>query len=185
MVITGIFAQNFYDLTIDIVGGGTVTKGPSKPQYIYNEEVTLYANPTSGYKFSHWNNDVNDTEPTKSIIITDDTTITATFVPITLNLTINNDASKGTVIIDPNKTEFSYGETVNIEIIPNEGYIFQNVYGDYNTNQSNFSFNIVKNMQITIRYSEKQYTITTLVNPLNSGTIKLNKSNNIYSYNEL
>lgn len=184
MVITGIFTQNFYDLNIDIVGEGTVTKGPSKPQYIYNEEVTLYANPTSGYKFSHWNDDINDTEPTKSIIITDDTTIKATFVPVSLTLTIINDTSKGTVIIEPDQTEFSYGETINIEIIPNEGYIFENVYGDYNTNQSSFSFNIVKNMQITVRYSEKQYTITTRVNPSNSGTVKLNKPNNNYTYNE-
>jgi hypothetical protein len=184
IIVSGKFAQEFYNITKIINGEGNVSIGPNKTQYAYNDEVTLYASPKVGYEFSHWGTNTSDNNPTKSIIITDDITITANFIPKVLSLNINNDSSKGIVNITPNDTEFNYGTNINIQITPNDGYIFDKVYGDYNTSELNFSFDIFEDMELTISYSSKQYRINSSVSPAGSGSIKLNKDNNIYNYNE-
>ena len=57
--------------------GGVVTVSPDQDEYSYEDAITISAIPDAGYEFSGWSDGNNDAE--RTIIISGDTTITATF----------------------------------------------------------------------------------------------------------
>ncbi|MFZ3137531.1 MAG: CARDB domain-containing protein [Thermodesulfovibrionales bacterium] len=86
--ITANFSQNCdYSLTINInpTGSGTVTKNPDKNNYCNNEQVTLTANPNSGYTFSFWNGVDSSSGTTASINMNANRSVSANFNQQTLN----------------------------------------------------------------------------------------------------
>jgi hypothetical protein len=48
-----------FTLNISISGSGSVQKNPNKSQYNYNELVSLFPSPSSGYQFDHWGGDLS------------------------------------------------------------------------------------------------------------------------------
>ncbi len=86
--ITANFTQNCERiLTINIshANSGTVTKNPDKASYCNNEQVSLTANPSAGYKFSSWSGVDSSSGTTASITMNDDRTVTANFSQQTAN----------------------------------------------------------------------------------------------------
>ena len=60
---------------------GTITPSPSAAEYQYDTEVTLTATPDSGYLFSSWTGDVEDSSSaTTTIFMDEDQTVSASFV---------------------------------------------------------------------------------------------------------
>jgi hypothetical protein len=81
--ITANFSQNCDRiLTINVSpnDSGTVTKNPDKASYCNNEQVSLTAQPTEGYNFSSWSGVDSNSGSTASITMSDNRTVTATFV---------------------------------------------------------------------------------------------------------
>lgn len=68
-----------YALTIETVGKGSVTKSPNKALYKYGEAVKLTATPESGGEFTKWSGDAYGVNPTTTINMTGDKSVTATF----------------------------------------------------------------------------------------------------------
>ena len=71
--------QGGYTLTITIQGSGTVTKVPDQTTYTYGQVVNLTANPSTGWVFNHWDDDLTgNTNPT-TITMTENKAVTANF----------------------------------------------------------------------------------------------------------
>ena len=86
--MTANFSQNCdYSLTINInpSSSGTVTKNPDKANYCPNEQVTLTANPTTGYSFSSWDGVDSNSATTASITMNANRSVAANFSQQTLN----------------------------------------------------------------------------------------------------
>ena len=78
--VTAEFKQEF-DLTINVVGQGTVVPIPDTGGvYLDGNTVELTAVPDDEWSFFSWSGNQTDTSETIRITITEDTTITATFV---------------------------------------------------------------------------------------------------------
>jgi len=58
-----------YFLSINIEGNGEVTKNPDQNTFTYGTVVELTANADSGWSFSHWSGDLNNTNSTENIFI--------------------------------------------------------------------------------------------------------------------
>ena len=80
--ITTTFTQNC-DLSLIIninqPSWGTVTKNPDKSTYCFNEQVTLTANPNTGYNFNSWGGIDSSNGTAASITMNDNRTVTANF----------------------------------------------------------------------------------------------------------
>ena len=85
--VTATFTQDNYNLTIDKVGNGSVTKVPDQATYHYGDVVALTATPDAGWNFDSWSANVVE----GSVTIHADTTVTATFTQGPQN-TIYDDA---------------------------------------------------------------------------------------------
>ncbi len=68
-----------YTLTVNIVGLGAVTKNPDQATYQSGITVQLTAEPEDGWTFQGWSGDLTGTESTKTIIMTGNRVVTATF----------------------------------------------------------------------------------------------------------
>jgi PKD repeat protein len=78
-----------YQLLIDIIGIGTVTKTPNQINYINGTVVQLVADPDNGWIFNYWEGDVdNNIENPTTIKMTSNKTVLANFKKKTTN---NND----------------------------------------------------------------------------------------------
>ncbi len=91
MTVTATFEEiaepNYYTLTVKTVGSGVVTKSPDQTNYEENTIVTLTATPAEGWVFVKWED--GSTNNTRTVTMTQDMEVTATFEVITDN-TIQN-----------------------------------------------------------------------------------------------
>ena len=95
--LRAIFAANQYTLTIGVSGEGTTDVG-SGP-YNYGDIVRITAKPSDCYHFVNWSN--GSTDPTITITIEDDVTLTAFFEIDTFNITvISDDSNQGSVVVE-------------------------------------------------------------------------------------
>jgi uncharacterized repeat protein (TIGR02543 family) len=78
--VTAVFEINTYTLTVNVNGQGTVDRNPYQIEYEHGAAVLLSANPHSGYYFYKWTGDVESADSQAEIIMTEDKTVSATFV---------------------------------------------------------------------------------------------------------
>ena len=79
--IHAYFKLNTYPLVVvvDPKRSGSVTRSPKKSAYLYGEQVTLSANPNSGYLFNGWAGDVTGTDKVMTIAMDGGKQIYASF----------------------------------------------------------------------------------------------------------
>ena len=70
-----------YNLSISAING-SVVKNPDLLGYGDGSQVTLYASPDAGYKFSYWSGDANSTSQQITVTMDGNKNITANFIPI-------------------------------------------------------------------------------------------------------
>jgi hypothetical protein len=80
--VTATFVQVFYTLTVNVVGSGSVTRGPAAATYLNGTVVTLTAVPSPNWVFWNWSGGVSGSQNPVSITMNGNKTVTATFVPI-------------------------------------------------------------------------------------------------------
>jgi uncharacterized repeat protein (TIGR02543 family) len=71
-----------YDLTVNIVGQGTVSLNPPGGTYDEGTVVTLTANPDSGWQFDSWSGDLSGSTNPTTITMNSNKTVTATFTEV-------------------------------------------------------------------------------------------------------
>ena len=91
-----------YTLTTSVVGSGTVTANPKQSSYPAGTQVTLTANPASGWQLSHWSGGASGSANPVTITMDADKTVTATFT-----------ASGGVVRIEQDDPSLHYQGTWN------------------------------------------------------------------------
>ena len=87
--VTATFIQNAYELTVDIVGSGTVAKDPDAATYPHGTEVTLTATPATGWTFSAWSGACTGSGACV-VTMDDDKSVTATFIQNAYTLTVDD-----------------------------------------------------------------------------------------------
>ncbi len=68
-------------ITIEPAGAGTVDKTPDEPCYIADAQVTIHATPAAGYEFDRWSGDIVSENATEVVVMNEDKSVTAHFVP--------------------------------------------------------------------------------------------------------
>jgi len=120
-----------HTLTMAVDGQGTTS--PSVGNHTYNEgqSVSIRANPANGWRFDHWEGDVNNpASANTSVTIDGDKTVTAVFEEIpthTLTMVINGE---GSVSPSPGTHEYEENDMETISATPADGWRFVNWSGD-------------------------------------------------------
>ena len=127
------FEEVNYTLTLaanDVAKGNVFGAGT----YKYGTEVAINAIPNTGYQFTQWSD--NDTNASRTIIITSDLSLTAYFQPIKYTIIATaNDETLGTVY---GSGEYAYNTSVSLMAVPQNGCEFITWSNGINSNPYTF-----------------------------------------------
>lgn len=133
--------------------GGTTTGGGA---YDTGTEVTVTAIPNDGFTFINWTEGesmtVASTDATYAFQLTASINLVANFESDTY--TLNVTAENGTVMKDPEMTDYNSGAIVVLTAEPVTGYVFTEWTGDETGTQNPLSITMNSNKNITANFTE-------------------------------
>jgi len=139
-----------------VSGGGTYPEGST---------ATLYAIPNTGYEFLHWNDSITDNP--RTIVVTQDSTFVASFGRRQYTITVESSNPEwGSVSTGGT---FYYGDIIEIEAVPNLGYVFTN-WDDGNADNPR-EITVTEDHTYIALFAVQPCVITTAVTPEGAGTV--------------
>jgi hypothetical protein len=161
-----------HDLTIGVIGQGTINPSIGTHKYDNGTQVTITASPASGWKFDHWSGDASGASATIVMTMDSDKDITAYFEeeppPVTQKITITYSSMTTTQIgtgYFPDKPDPGNVFLVLDMTIKNQGY------DSFSTNQFYFSV-IVDNVEYDTAFVTELDNELKLVDVLDGGTVR-------------
>jgi uncharacterized repeat protein (TIGR02543 family) len=166
--VTATFTQEQYTLTTNAVGGGSITKSPDQPTYVYGDTVIVTAVPNEKWIFVGWSDGLTGTENPDTLVMEGDTTVTATFIKAQYTLTTNVVGS-GSITKSPDQPLYLSGDTVIVTAVPDPGWVFDAWSDDLTGTENPDTLVMVSNTTITATFTEAPYVLTT--NTIGNGSI--------------
>ncbi len=170
----------FYSLTVNSNGSGSVTKSPNQFLYGSGSSVQLTALPDAGWTFSNWSGDLSGSTNPQSIIMDGDKTVTASFTQdiYSLNITV---VGQGSVDLNPAGGSYLSGTDVEMTPVPDPGWEFSGWSVDFTGDADPASITMNSNKNVTATFTEILYPLT--VNSTGQGTVSLNPAGGSYTSN--
>ena len=180
-----------YSLTTSVQQPAMGAVTPSGTNW-YNsgQTVSVSATANQGYSFSYWTGDLSGTTSPTSITMNGPKNVVGNFTsqqPVsfyTLALTINP-AGSGSVVKNPDKVTYGYGDVVQLTAAANQGYTFSNWSGDAGGSTNPISITINGNKTVTSNFTKNSYTLALNINPAGSGSVVKSPDKATYGYGEV
>ncbi|MFO7873425.1 MAG: InlB B-repeat-containing protein [Bacteroidales bacterium] len=170
--LTAHFDIFTYDInaSADPVAGGTVSGSGT---YDHGEEVTMEANPETGYQFVEWTIDgvQVSTDMTYAFTAEEDVDLTAHFELKTYTISAIADPEDGGTVTGTGT--YQHGETVTLEALPATGYEFVEwtANGEWTHSDSEYTFTAEQDRDLTAHFQLKVYAIDAAADPADGGTV--------------
>ena len=154
-----------YTLTMNTIGGGTVSPGNST--FLEGGNPIIRATPAQGWSFAGWSGDASGKSTTTTVPGDGNRTVTATFVENTYTLTMKTIGSGS--VTPGNITTYHYGDTVDIKAMNANGWYFSGWSGDA-SGGANTTLTMNANKTVTATFLEYLYNVTFTRSGLAEGT---------------
>ena len=157
--------QSYYTITVESsnLEWGTVSGGGTYPE---GDTAYIFASPNIGCEFLCWND--GNAESPRSIVVTQDSTFVALFARTSYTIEVVSDHPEwGSV---SGGGTFYYGDTIQIEAIPNPHYSFTR-WNDGNTDNPRTVI-VTGDHTYTARFEAMHYHIATMVLPEGAGHVQ-------------
>ncbi|MCD4753294.1 MAG: sortase, partial [Anaerolineaceae bacterium] len=139
------------ELTVNVVGNGSVTLDPVGGVYLSGTTVDLTALADSGWTFDSWSGDLTGSTNPESITMDGDKTVTATFAVDTF--TLNYAAGTGGSLIGDTSQVVNYGEDgTAVEAVASNGYHFVD-WSDDSTDNPRTDTGVTADITVTANFA--------------------------------
>jgi len=168
-----------YSLTVGVEGEGTVE--PSGGTYEEGTTETLTATPAEGWRFSHWEQDAEGTNPQTQITFDSNKTVKAVFAQGVHLLAVN---IEGQGSVDPAGGWYDTNDVLTLHATPAAGWRFVGWFGDVTGSQASVTITMVQDTTVTARFealNPNTYSLTVHVE--GQGTVQ--PSSGIYEKGEV
>ena len=149
--VTATFTEDCYNLTVNVIGNGSVSLDPDYACYKYGTVVDLSAIADIGWSFASWSGDISGDNNSEIITMYGDKNVTAYFTQdqYILNITI---VGLGSVSKIPDQINYTYGTNVILTANPGTRYKFYNWSGDITGNNKTEIINMTSDKFITATF---------------------------------
>jgi Leucine-rich repeat (LRR) protein len=153
--ITAVFVEVTWDLQLSVMGqGSTVPQEGVVHTYVDGTDVLIEAVPAAGWAFSVWEGDIGAADPSVTpltVTMDMDRNITAVFVEVTWDLQVSVTGQGTTVPAAGIAHTYSDGAPVQIDALPETGWLFSRWEGDIGAANPNATpLNVVMDMDRNI-----------------------------------
>ena len=142
-------------------GGGSIESLPEQTAegYLVNETVTLRAVADEGYVFSHWTGDLGGVEESRTILVSENKSVTAVFNP---KVTVYCSPSEGgSYVVEPESPGgYTVGTEVTISVEAAKGYRFVGWEGDASGSDRSITLTMDEPRTVTARFAERSSSST-------------------------
>ncbi len=173
--VTATFTPITHNLTMAAspVGGGTTSPAVGIHTYAEGTVVNLTATPAAGYVFSSWSAGVADpSSASTTVTMSADKTVTATFTPITHNLTMAaSPVGGGTTSPAVGIHTYAEGTVVNLTATPAAGYVFSSwSAGVADPSSASTTVTMSADKTVTATFTPITHNLTMAASPVGGGT---------------
>ncbi len=155
--------EEYYELTVNIDGEGTVEVDPDQEEYEGGTEVSLTAVPDDGWEFVEWTGDYESEEEEITMTMDQHKEIPARFVEGEIEyygLTVNIEG-EGEVEIDPDLEEYEEGTEVDLTALPVDGWTFVEWTGDRESTEEEITMIMNEDKEVTAWFEElEEFNLT-------------------------
>ena len=179
--VTATFVR-VYTVSITKIGQGTVTLTPTGGTYPPNTTVFVRATAAAGWMFQGWSGDLSGSATIAPLLMSEDRSVTATFVPIyTVSIA---KTGQGTVTLSPAGGTYAANSTVSLTATPAAGWMFHGWSGDLSGNVTPASLLMSGNRSVTATFVEiPPYRVS--ITTTGDGIVMLTPSADDYSSNSV
>ena len=181
--ITATFVQT-YDLTVNIVGEGTVSEvvvnTSRTTNYDTGTTVILTAQASEGWEFTGWTGDINSTDPQVQTVISEPKSIIATFkksYELTINIIGEGEVIEEVISTTYKTSNYINGSIVKLTAIPSEGWHFASLLDGVFRNENPYQISINNNKTVTIIFERNDgFSFESNLFRVNEQIIEINSS---------
>ena len=179
-----IFPQSEgFTLDLAISGSGSLDWSPRLQRYQDGQPVSLTATAEDGWRFDRWDGAVEGGDNPVTLTITENSEVTATFIPTTLTIaTTVGPQDAGTIALDPKGPEFALNEEVTVTASPATGYLFDRWEGSLEGDANPAMLTVAGNEALLAVFTPTQHTVTSSVSPENAGTVAFSAEVDTYPF---
>jgi len=160
------FVQQLYTLTLAVEGSGQITPETGVYTYEYGTQVTAAATPADGWAFDHWAFDTSAeySAPEITLMMDQDFTVTAVFVPVAFTLTVLTEGL-GNTMPEPGSHGYGWNADISITATPEDGWRFDHWAGESVEGSTDNPLSLVMNADKTVRavFAPQLWTLTVAV----------------------
>ncbi len=162
-----------YFLTVSVLGEGTVTEKvvSTRADYSSGTVVELTANPSSGWRFSRWEGDIQGEANPSEIEVTSPKTVSAVFEKqnYSFNVRIVGPGVVDEFLSEDTKATLAYGTKVRLVAVPSEGAVFKGWSGGIESGEAEIEYSVSSSEDIIATFSydktARRYDLPDLYQP--------------------
>lgn len=154
-----------YILSAAVRGVGVIDKIDSS--YKQNYVATPQAVAADGWRFDHWEGDASGTDPSPSILMDRDKSITAVFVALMHNVAVSA-SGPGTT---SGGGTYNHGDTAQVQGFPSEHAHFERWEGSASTGDNPYAFPVSGDASLNAVFAYDAYTLITTTSGSGAGSV--------------
>ena len=153
-----------YALSVDQTGNGTIVTAPQQATYAFGTQVTLTAEPATGWRFVEWAGDASSTDNPFIVTMNGAKSIVAHFEPLEVKeyFLITEIEGEGEVTRSA-PGPYASGSQVTLTAEPVAGWRFMEWTGDASGTDNPFTVTMTSDKFITAHFEQITYTLTTSI----------------------
>ncbi len=152
-----------YTVAVSVSPAGAGTVSPGGGSYSSGDKITFVATASPGYQFSAWSGSAYGSDPSVTVSVEGDRSITAIFAPIRPTLTTSMQPPGGGSV-SPSTVTVDYHQTVVVTATPSSGYRFGHWEGT-NSATANPSSVVLDSNKTIVAYFTNVYKLSVSANP--------------------
>ena len=165
-----------------MIGSGSVVSQPAQATYHYDDAVILTATPSVGWTFANWSGGASGFLTQTTVVITQHTTVTATFTQNDYTL-VPTVIGSGFVVQQPAQASYHYGDVVTLTATPSAGWSFGGWSGAASGVLTQTTVTITGSTIVTATFIQNNYTLS--VGVIGNGSVVSQPAQSTYHYNDI
>ncbi|MGL1903268.1 MAG: hypothetical protein OCC49_14100 [Fibrobacterales bacterium] len=184
IAVQGVF-KSLHTITINDTVANSILVEPLKAEYIFGDTVHLIPQVDNGWKFIEWNYEATTSAlDTLMLVVNKNYAVNPVFEQIKYLLEVTSTPMPNTVLIEPQSTEYLYGDMVRLTAQIENGWKFLSwSYGDTIVTDEVVDIEVTSDITVEPLYEQLKYSLD-IISDITPNTVVIDGLKTEYIYGD-